>query len=137
MVTRVPTACRHGAGPAPSGKARALRAPGSAVLQALTDDAGPPGAWHAGKADVPRRPQPFLRRNSVARISDFRTGIPGCFHPMDPDEGASAWQRDRRGLVRQRHRSLSAEPLDPRIRRIAEAIGRQLARAQDKLPGRR
>jgi hypothetical protein len=32
------------------------------------------------------------------------------------------------------NRSLSAEPLDPRIRRIAEAIGRQLARAQDKLP---
>jgi hypothetical protein len=51
---------------------------------------------------VPCRPQPFLRRNSVARISDFRTGIPGCFHPMDPDEGASAWQRDRRGVVWQR-----------------------------------
>jgi broad specificity phosphatase PhoE len=30
--------------------------------------------------------------------------------------------------------SLSGEPLDPRIRRIAEAIGRQLARAQDKPP---
>ena len=28
----------------------------------------------------------------------------------------------------------SGEPLDPRIRRIAEAIGRQLARAQDKPP---
>jgi len=30
--------------------------------------------------------------------------------------------------------SLSGEPLDPRIRRIAEAIGRQLARAQGKPP---
>ena len=30
--------------------------------------------------------------------------------------------------------SLSGESLDPRIRRIAEAIGRQLARAQDKPP---
>jgi hypothetical protein len=30
--------------------------------------------------------------------------------------------------------SPSGEPLDPRIRRIAEAIGRQLARAQGKLP---
>jgi hypothetical protein len=28
--------------------------------------------------------------------------------------------------------SPSGEPLDPRIRRIAEAIGRQLARAQSK-----
>jgi hypothetical protein len=26
------------------------------------------------------------------------------------------------------------EPIDPRIRRIAEAIGRQVARAQDKPP---
>jgi hypothetical protein len=33
--------------------------------------------------------------------------------------------------------SPSGEPLDPRIRRIAEAIGRQLARAQGKSPGRR
>jgi hypothetical protein len=31
-------------------------------------------------------------------------------------------------------RSPSGEPLDPRIRRIAEAIGRQLARAQGKPP---
>jgi hypothetical protein len=30
--------------------------------------------------------------------------------------------------------SHSGEPLDPRIRRIAEAIGRQLARAQGKPP---
>lgn len=30
--------------------------------------------------------------------------------------------------------SLSGEPVDPRIRRIAEAIGRQLARAQGKPP---
>jgi hypothetical protein len=30
--------------------------------------------------------------------------------------------------------SRSGEPLDPRIRRIAEAIGRQLARAQGKPP---
>ena len=30
--------------------------------------------------------------------------------------------------------SHSGEPLDPRIRRIAEAIGRQLARAQAKPP---
>jgi hypothetical protein len=28
----------------------------------------------------------------------------------------------------------SGEPIDPRIRRIAEAIGRQLARAQGKPP---
>ena len=32
------------------------------------------------------------------------------------------------------NRSPNGEPLDPRIRRIAEAIGRQLARAQDKPP---
>ena len=30
--------------------------------------------------------------------------------------------------------SLSGEPLDPRIRRIAEAIGGQLARTQGKPP---
>jgi hypothetical protein len=30
--------------------------------------------------------------------------------------------------------SLSGEPLDPRIRRIAETIGRQLAREQGKPP---
>jgi hypothetical protein len=30
--------------------------------------------------------------------------------------------------------SRSGEPLDPRIRRIAEAVGRQLARAQGKPP---
>ena len=30
--------------------------------------------------------------------------------------------------------SHSGEPLDPRIRRIAEAIGRQLARTQGKPP---
>ena len=30
--------------------------------------------------------------------------------------------------------SSSGEPLDPRIRRIAEAIGRQLAREQGKSP---
>ena len=30
--------------------------------------------------------------------------------------------------------SPTGEPLDPRIRRIAEAIGRQLARAQAKPP---
>ena len=30
--------------------------------------------------------------------------------------------------------SQSGGPLDPRIQRIAEAIGRQLARAQGKLP---
>jgi hypothetical protein len=30
--------------------------------------------------------------------------------------------------------SPSGEPLDPRIRRIAEAIGRQLAREQGKSP---
>jgi hypothetical protein len=30
--------------------------------------------------------------------------------------------------------SPSGEPVDPRIRRIAEAIGRQLARAQGKPP---
>src|SRR4030088_1365480 len=37
-------------------------------------------------------------------ISDFRCGAPRCFHPMDPCEGASAWQRMRkrngRDLVR-------------------------------------
>jgi hypothetical protein len=46
--------------------------------------------------------QAFLRRKSMTRISDFRHVIPHCFHPMDPDEGASAWQRKRngRGLVR-------------------------------------
>jgi len=51
---------------------------------------------------VPRRMQAFLRRKSMTRIFDFRHLIPRCFHPMDPDEGASAWQRKRngRGLVR-------------------------------------
>jgi hypothetical protein len=44
-----------------------------------------------------RRSQAFLRRKSMMRISDFRRGFPRCFHPMDPDEGASAWQRKRNG----------------------------------------
>ena len=49
-----------------------------------------------------RRSQAFLRRKSMMRISDFRRGFPRCFYPMDPDEGASAWQRKRNGrdLVR-------------------------------------
>ncbi len=51
---------------------------------------------------VIRRSQAFLRRKSMTGISDFRRGFPCCFHPMDPGEGASAWQRKRngRGLVR-------------------------------------
>jgi hypothetical protein len=51
---------------------------------------------------VIRRSQAFLRRKSVTGISDFRRGSPRCFHPMDPDEGASVWQgkRNSRDLVR-------------------------------------
>ena len=51
---------------------------------------------------VDRRMQAFIRRKSMMRISDFRRGFPRCFYPMDPDEGASAWQRKRNGrdLVR-------------------------------------
>jgi hypothetical protein len=63
-------------------KARAVRAPGFAGLRPRPDDAGPAGACHAGKGDVPRRPQTFLRRNSMTRISDSCSGIPGCHHSM-------------------------------------------------------
>jgi hypothetical protein len=51
---------------------------------------------------VSRRMQAFLRRKSMLRISDFHCVFPRCFHPMDSDEGASAWRRktNRRGLVR-------------------------------------
>ena len=54
------------------------------------------------RQEVSRRMQAFLRCKSMLRISDFRRAFPRCFHPMDPDEGASAWQRKRngRGLVR-------------------------------------
>jgi len=44
---------------------------------------------------VIRRPQAILRRKSMTGISDFRHGFPRCFHPMDTDEGAWAWQRKR------------------------------------------
>src|SRR5207253_5760068 len=50
--------------------------------------------------EATRRLQAFLRHNAMSRISDFRRGIPRCFHPMDPGEGAAARQRKRRGLVR-------------------------------------
>ena len=46
---------------------------------------------------VIRRSQAFLRRKSMMRTSDFRCGSPRCFHPMDPDERASAWQKKRNG----------------------------------------
>jgi hypothetical protein len=46
-----------------------------------------------------RRLQAFLRRKSMSGISDFRCGFPRCFHPTDPDEGASAWQRKRNGKI--------------------------------------
>ena len=51
---------------------------------------------------VDRRMQAFIRRKSMMRISDFRLGLPRCFHPMDPGDGASAWQRKKNGsgLVR-------------------------------------
>ncbi len=49
-----------------------------------------------------RRQQAFLRHKTAARFSNFRSALPRCFHPMDPDEGASEWQRTRngRGFVR-------------------------------------
>jgi hypothetical protein len=54
------------------------------------------------RQEVSRRMQAFLRCKSMLRISDFRCMFPRCFHPMNPEEGASAWQRKRngRGLVR-------------------------------------
>jgi hypothetical protein len=49
-----------------------------------------------------RRSQVFLRRKSIAGISGFRRDFRCCFHPVNPGEGASAWQRKRNGrdLVR-------------------------------------
>jgi len=71
-------------------KARAVRAPGSAGCGLDRLAPARQGLAMQVRQEVSRRMQAFLRRKSMTRISDFRRGIPGCFHPMDPDEGASA-----------------------------------------------
>jgi hypothetical protein len=45
-----------------------------------------------------------------------------------------AKEEERKGPCPANNGSHGGEPLDPRIRRIAEAIGRQLAHAQGKPP---
>lgn len=108
-------ACCHGARPAPSpqglrysrARLRRLTALMSPARQGLAMQVRLGvtrfAAYHChSREEVIRRLQAFLRRKSMMRISDFRRGFPRCFHPMDPDEGASAWQRKRNGrdLVR-------------------------------------
>ena len=82
-------------------KAGASRAPASR-LTALTGCRRPGKARHAGKGGSVS-PHASISTPQVDDSSfDFRRGFPRCFHPMDPDEGASAWRRktNRMGLVR-------------------------------------
>jgi hypothetical protein len=85
-----------GAAPAPSGKgSRCLRSPAPPACGLDRLAPARQGLAKQVRQEVSRRMQAFLRRKSMTRISDFSHGILGCFHPMDPDEGASVWQRKR------------------------------------------
>jgi hypothetical protein len=117
-------------------KARALRAPGSAVLQALTDDAGPPGVG------MQVRQTCLVARNhfyAATRWLEYLTSVPeflAAFIRWTLTRERRHGKETEGALSGNDNRSPSAEPLDPRIRRIAEAIGRQLARAGQASGGR-
>ena len=84
-----------------------------------------------------RRQQVFLRFATTARLSDFRSALTRCCSFDEPCEGSvgMAAGGESKGLrPANDNGSRSDQSLDPRILRIAEAIGRQLAREQAKPP---
>src|SRR5258707_11574208 len=62
---------------------------------ALLANTSPPEYWHPTSRS--RRSQVYLRPATTIRLSDFRSALPHCFLVDGPDDGASEWQRKRKG----------------------------------------